>query len=315
MALGLGACGSSGDPSAVVARVGDRAITKASVDDWTDIVRRGGAFTDGRGSPARGTARQRALALLISSYWLIGEAERRGRSVSAQAVDRALEERAEGKGAVALGRRLARKGQTIAGLELELEAELARDAILQQFAERIERITPSEVAAYYRAHLRLFSTPEVRVLDIVEHLPSPAAATALVKRVGTGRRFNELAYHKRTAYTTGLLAGEKNKKEVDYAIFTAPQGVVSRPMRLEGAWAVFIVRKVLPPKPKALAAVRGDALKYLREIRPRQMKAQLSREFTTRWRAETSCDRAYVAPGCPQYQAPLGEYEDPFASR
>src|SRR5882757_4297920 len=60
--LGLSACGGAGESSDVV-RVGRNAITKAAVDQWTNVVRRGGAFTGFRGAPRRGTPRQRALAL------------------------------------------------------------------------------------------------------------------------------------------------------------------------------------------------------------------------------------------------------------
>lgn len=44
LATAIGACGSSSE-NAVVVSVGSHAITKATVDHWTRVVQRGGAFT------------------------------------------------------------------------------------------------------------------------------------------------------------------------------------------------------------------------------------------------------------------------------
>jgi hypothetical protein len=89
--------------------------------------------------------------------------------------------------------------------------------------------------------------------------------------------------------------------------------VVSHPVMLNGSWAVFIVRQIVPPRPETFAQARVFAAKLLRAKRQRELKARFDREYTTLWRSKTRCAPDYVGPGCPQSRASLGRYEDPFS--
>lgn len=312
LAAGLSACGGSGE-SAVVVRVGDKAITKATVDHWTSVVRRGGAFTAFRGEPPRSTARRRAVTLLVSCEWLIGEAEREGLPISRTAIEDALRESTQGQAGAEFQKSRIATGKTAADFELELRAELALEAIRGMLARR-SRVTEPQVVAYYDSHRKLFdAVPETRVVDIIEKLPSAAAATTLVNRVGTGRRFTALAYHKTIVLSTGVLNGPATKKAVDYAIFAARPGVVSRPMRLGEGWTVFIVRKVDPARPTPFAQAHRAVAATVNQQRKRNVASAFEKEYISRWTARTSCHSGYLAPGCAQYHGALGVYEDPFA--
>jgi foldase protein PrsA len=313
LVMGMSACGGN-HGSAVVTRVDGTAITQATVDRWAGVVQRGGAFTGFRGAPRVGTPKQRALTLLISSSWLVGEAARQGAAVSAKEVNDALAERMQGGAAAEFHKRLRSSGQTPVGSKLELRAELALEAIREALTRRVGQVSQSSVARFYRqGGWRMFSTPKVAVVDIVENIPSAAAATALVKRVGTGRAFAKIAWHKKLAYTSGVLSGAASKKEVDYAIFAARPGVVSRPMRFFNGWAVFVVRRVIPPRPRPLAEVRAQVIAAYKEQRMREVFGAFAREYARRWVAKTSCRSGYVVPGCAQYGGALGSYENPFS--
>lgn len=312
LAIGSSGCGGS-DENAVVVRVGDSTITKATVDDWTKVVRRGGAFTAFRGEPQGGTARQRAVALLISCEWLIGEAAREGLPVSQQVVDHALAERSQGQAGTEFRKRLTETGQTVAGYELELRTELALEAIRRELARRISQISEPQIVSYYRSNRTLFdAAAESREVDIIEKLPSAASAAALVRRVGTGRRFTQLAYHKKIVLSSGVLNGPPSKKAVDYAIFAARPGVVSRPMRLGDGWTVFIVRKITPARPQPLSRVHDAVATSLKTQRKRDLESTFEREYKHRWISRTSCRSGYVAPGCAQYHGRPSAYENPF---
>jgi hypothetical protein len=305
------ACGHS-DTRSVVVRVGGQPITKATVDHWTSVVRRGGAFTGFRGAPHGGTPKQRALALLISADWLIGEAARQDVPVPDEAVDASLEERLSGGGEAEFHKMLRRTGQTIAGVELELRAELALEAIREKLARRAADVTEPEVASFYRRNRRLFGVPETRLVDIIEGLPSAAAATKLVRRIGTGRRFASIAYHKKMALTPGVLAGPANKKRVDYAVFASRPGIVSQPMSLNSGWTVFVVRKIIAARPEPLRKVHGEVLAAATQQRERRIASAFQTEYVRRWTSSTTCQSGYAVPGCAHYAGSLGSYEDPL---
>jgi hypothetical protein len=313
LTLAMCSCGDDRGGSIAI-RIGDSAISAATVDRWTGVVRRGGAFTGFRGAPERGTPRQRAEALLISSHWLIAEARRQRLPIVAGTVNQLLAERMQGASGAELRRSFEATGQTVAGTKLELEAELAFEAIDHELKRRAEQITPKEVMDFYRADRPLFSGHEVRVIDIVEHLPSAAAAKALVRRTGTGRRFAKIAIHKEIARTTGLLNGPQSKKAVDDAIFTARPGVMSPPMRFFDGWTVFVVRRIIAPRSRPLADVRQDVFMRLKERRKRTVTEQFDNEYRNRWMARTQCRRGFTAPGCAEYAGRLETYEDPFSA-
>ena len=308
---GLCACGGMSG-SSVVVRVGATPITKATVERWTRIVERHGAFTGFRGEPQGGTPRGRALALLISSNWLIGEAAHLALPVSEEVVENLVAERMQGQSAADFDKQLRAKGQTVAGVEFELRAELALEAIRKELARRAAKATEAQIEAYYRRNLPSFSSPEVWDTDIIEGLPSAAAARAVVKRVGIGPGFARLAFHKEVARTPGVLQGPATKKRVDYAIYAARPGVLSRPMPLEGAWAIFVVRRIVRSRARPFKAVRADVLASFTASRMREVSNAFERDYRSSWTSRTRCVNGYIAAGCLADRRALGVYEDPF---
>jgi hypothetical protein len=310
----LSACGGV-NKTAVVVHVDGRAITEGEVDHWASVIKLGGGFAGSRGEAARAGSKQRALALLISSNALVGQAVARGLTVPTDAVELALTEREAQEGARQFRARLNATGQTLADVKLEIRAELALDAIRQDLERRATRVTQREVAAYYAGNRRLFRAPELRVVDFVETLPSRAAALALIKHIGAGRRFAEVGFREKVPRPLAA-TGRPDKIRLVNAIFAARPGVASSPLRFFSAWTVFVVRKIIPPHgpSRPLAEVRSEVAERLVAVRRDDIAAQLDAEYKERWFAKTRCRAGYVAPGCAQYHGPVGSYEDPFAS-
>jgi hypothetical protein len=195
-----------------------------------------------------------------------------------------------------------------------MRSELAAEAVRKKLTEQADSVSEREVRDYYEHNLASFSTPEVRITDLIEAIPSAAAAAALVKRIGTARRFPKTVYHEHVTQTVNF-TGTPEKAALVSAIFAARPGTVGRPIRLERNWVIFVVRKVLPPRPRPLAKVHAEVLTRLRASRQRELRARFDSEYTKLWRSKTICRSGYVAPGCPQFHGLLGPYEDPFSSR
>jgi len=301
-------CGGVAGGTTVV-HVGEDAITKATVEHWVSVIKRGGAFSGPRGE-AGGDITQRALALLITSNWLVREGAHQGVPVRDAEVEQALREREREDPELGAQRRAA--GQTVADLKLELRAELAAEALRKKLARRAERIGPQELVAFYDAHRSLFGTG-MRVTDLIEGQESAAAAAAAAPQLDSEEAGSEVIHEHVTRAAMFMRSPEK-VKVVDQ-IFTARPGVVSRPVLLNKSWAVFVVRKVIPGRTMPFGQARAEVLTRLAVARELALARSFDRSYTARWKARTSCRAGFVGPGCPQSTQPLGAYEDPFSPR
>jgi foldase protein PrsA len=310
-AVGLSACGSGAHGPAVV-RVGDQAISRASVDHWTGIIERGGTAGSSL-APEKGTARRRALEFLISCQWLIGEAAMQGAPVSDHAVERALVERREANGRAEFEHQLHETGRSVDDASLEARAELAAAAIRQRLSRRADAVGDAQVASFHAHNLRLFRRREVRKVELIENLRSRSAAEALVRRIGSGEAFSKRAYHEELAENTDLSPGTQTKTALVKAIFAARANVVSKPMPLNHAWTVFVVRNIVTATARPLADVRGEVVEKLTALRRQRITAAFAKEYEARWRARTHCRSGYVVQRCAEYSGQMTANADPFA--
>jgi foldase protein PrsA len=312
LAVGPAACGSSGD-GPTVAHVGRLTIGRDAVAHWAHVLGQG-ASIEGLQDERHGTPTQRALGLLIDAQWINGEASRQGVAPSSDSVSKAVTGRKEANGASEFEAALHASGQTVGDVELEVRTELAAAAIGHKLAKQAEQTTEAEVMSYYEQHPRAFTEPEERQTELIENLPSPAAATALVRRIGTGHAFKKRAIKEAVVRAASGAASPGDIPNLSDAIFAAAQGVVSRPTKLNRTWTVFIVRKIVPAKLKPLASVRRQATSQLIAQRHQQLFASFERGYRARWRARTSCKAGYVVPRCVQYGGPQLAEESPFPS-
>lgn len=293
-------------------RVGRDAIRQATVEHWARVIKRGGTLSGLRRSD-QGTARERAVELLISFKWLVDEAERLRLPVSSRSAEAALIERRATNGGAEFEEGLHATGQTIADVKLEIHAELALAAISRSLVKRAARVGEGEIGDFYERNRGMFVVPEARYVDLIETLPSRAAAVALIKRLGSGPRFAKKAFHETIprGFAVGLRSLEK--AAIVHAIFAARQGVVGAPMRLNRRWTVFVVRGTRPARLRPLAQVRREIVRRLVARRRTRITARFDREYKARWTAQTSCRAGYVVRGCTQYPGPTVTEENVFS--
>jgi hypothetical protein len=319
---GLVACG-GGEHDSVAVRVGDRTMTSETVDRWMAALAPGHFVPD----PPRYSAciarqrefsfqssatmvknecrqqylelEQRALDFLISSQWLIGEAEARGLQPSP----------------VHAARRLAAGGSTagLSGADTELvtTAQQAEAAIRWALAKDEAEVTPAEVAAYYSRNMHDFERRERRYFDIFEQLPSEAVARKAMQDVAKSRTRATLAIHESLDRHDSAEVVPW-KRAIEKAIFAAKPHVLVGPLRLKGLWCFFEVTRVRPAAAKPLASVSAAIARRLADERRRRALARFVAAWRRRWVARTDCSPGYVVEKCRQYRGPKTA-EDPLA--
>lgn len=317
LVLGVLGCGSA-DPNPVVVRVGPSQISERTVGHWASAIARGAIVADvadAEQSPIR-----QALAFLIYSHWLIGEASRVGLSPSRQQLERLVrtQEQSMPNGRTEFLDMLATSGERLADVEFEARARWTARRLMATFdaaAEKRARVAVSDaaVARFYRSHAARYHLRERRYYDLIERLPSKADAARLVKRLGSGKRFAARA-SKEQPFRPRTFAGLPGQGVVYRAVFAAKVGVLTGPLPLQGAYALFVLRRIEPPRVQPLSDVRWEIERYLLDAAERRARAQVIDGFHARWISQTNCHKGYVVQKCRQYTGARMPEEDPLAS-
>lgn len=311
--IGCGGCAGGADDSIAV-RVGQAAVTSATVNRWMS------AMAGGRLPPdpsRRQQLREQALAFLIPAQWLLGEAAEQRIEPSGREVRRQLEQKRRASfpgGAAELNEFLKATGQDESNITFEAKAELASAKIWQVLASRQPAITQAQVASYYARHRQRYLIPEQRAL-YVSTLKSTAYAKALRRDIETGKkRFADVSKHETIelppiAYSTS--GGED--AVLDRAIHFARPHVLVGPVRVHGIdYCMFEVRRITPARQQTLAQVQSSIIHQLADQQQRRALAAFVRAWRLRWTARTHCSPGYVVQKCREYNGPRTP-EDPVA--
>jgi len=315
LAAPLAGCGGAGGHSSEpIARVGNTTIDRAEVNHWASLISRGNSVGMALGQTS-GTPRARALKFLISSAWVIGEAEERGLSISDAAVERGLDKEISEapNGRSEFDEEIVSTGQTLADVRLELKLTLAVARLRDAVVKRLPAVTRAEVASYYAHHRRKFYVPDRRLVDLIEQIHGYARAIALGKQLGPGARFAKLAIRELVGRESPAEAAGRMNGQLVHMIFATTPGRVAGPAMFNGGWVLGVVRKFIPAGIQPLSAVRVELSKTLATERKEQTLKQYAAAFAGEWTAKTSCSRGYVVQSCSEYRGAQLSEENPLA--
>jgi hypothetical protein len=297
---------------------GTSSITEHGVEHWAGLIAHG-ALVPAVADPARHSLRQQALAYLISVHWLLGEASQDGLKIAPQELTRLVrrEEGASGSGAE-LKARLSESGETEADVRLEASARWAAAALARRLASTADRsaaetVTGSVVESFYRAHIERYRLRERRRYDLIEGIPSKATAQALAKRLGSGKRFAEAA-SKELPFRPARFDAPRGQGAVYRVVFKARRGVLVGPLPLQGAWALFVLRRIEPARVQPLSEVQNAIKRQLNDRVRSQLVKGLIRAYRSKWTVQTDCRTGYVVQKCRQYVGSMAPEREPFTS-
>jgi hypothetical protein len=319
MLVGLAGCGGA-QPSPVAVRVGDVELSERSIEHWTSIITRGALVANLTGS-TEPTARTEALAFLISSAWLDGEAARDGLRPTKAELTRMINEQKNSttNGAAGFAAGLAETGQTLADVEAETAARWVASALARRLAATAaryanERVGTRTVVNFYRSHLAIYHLRERRYYDLREWISSRAKAVALARKLGPGKRFSEESGKERP-FRPSNFQGLPGQAIAYQAIFAEKKtGVIVGPLPLHGEWSLFVLRRIVPARLQPLSEVRGSIERRLLAPIRRRATAKLVEAYREMWTAQTDCRPGFVVQKCRQYDGKRLPEPSPFAS-
>jgi foldase protein PrsA len=346
--IGLSACG--GIPSNAVVQVNGNPITKATFGHWMAVAAASTSGSTGakpvlpeppdykacianlqattptvKGQPAPTQAQlktqceqqykalqQEVLGFLISSAWVLGEAESLGVKVSDKEVHKRFEEikSQQFPKAAEFEKFLASSGQSVSDLLLRVKLNLLSQRVQRKIALRKGNITHAQIAQYYKENQQRYGQPEKRNLKIILTKTEEAANKAK-KEIESGKSWASVAksasIDPATKNNGGVLVGVvkgQEEKSLDSAIFAAKTNVVQGPIKTVFGYYIFEVTSVSPGSQLSLAQSEASIRQQLIATHQQAALTSFIKEFKKKWLAKTECRPGYLQPNCKEYKAP-----------
>jgi foldase protein PrsA len=348
---GLSACG--GIPGNAVVQVGGSSITKPTFEHWLAVASASSSATPGakpvlpippeytaciahlraiapkpaKGQSAPTTAQlksqceqqykslqQEVLGFLISSEWVIGEANDLGVKVSDKEVKKQFEQikNQQFPKTAEFEKFLASSGQTVSDLLLRVKLNLLSSKIQAKIAKQKAKITQAQIEKYYNENKSHFGTPEKRTIAIIL-TKTEAQAQQAKKEIESGKSFASVAKSTSIDPTSkangGLIVGVVKGQEeaaLDSAIFSAKTNVLSGPVKTPFGYYIYEVKSVSKGSQQTLAQAQASIKQQLTSTQQSTALSTFVANFKKKWTAKTECRSGYSVMDCKGYKAPKG---------
>jgi len=345
--VGLSACG--GIPSNAVVQVNSNPIAKTTFDHWMGV---GAASTAQGAKPvipeppdytacishlaatapkpAKGQSppttaqlkseceqqykalQQEVLGFLISSEWVLGEANSLGIKLSDEEVKKqfAKIKSQEFPTAAAFEKFLAGSGQTVSDLLLRVKLNMLSQKIQQKIIKQKSTVTQAQIEKYYNENKSRYGVPEKRSVATIL-TKTEAAALAAKKEIQSGKGFASVAKSVSidpTSKANGGLVPEvikgEEEKALDEGIFSTSVNVLSGPVKTPFGYYIYVVKSIKPGSQQSLAQVQSTIKQQLLATQQQGSLSRFVKGFKTKWTAKTECRTGYVVADCKEYKAP-----------
>jgi foldase protein PrsA len=345
--VGFAACG--GIPGDAVVSVDGKSITKDTFNHWMSVAAASSATTPGTKptipDPPKYTqciARTKAtkttkgqtppteaalksqceqqyktlqsevLGFLISSTWVLGEANSLGVKVSDKEVKKQFEKvkTQQFPKAAEFEKFLKTSGQTVSDLLLRVKLNLLSSKIQQKIVKEKSKVSHAEIEKYYKNNPKRFGVPEKRNLLIIL-TKTEAQAKKAKQEIESGKSFESVAKRVSIDPTSkssggklpGVVKGQE-EKSLDTAVFAAKKGVLTGPVKTPFGYYIFEVQSTTPGSQQTLKQAESSIKSQLVATRQQSALSKFVKEFKKKWMAKTDCRAGYMVADCKGYKAP-----------
>ena len=327
-----------GVPGSAVATVNGEAIAERSFDHWLAVAastsgRPGGqvpkppdyaACIDQKrkAQPDRGKAtdaelkkqcgqeydalRDQVLQLLVSFRWIEGEAGDRGISVDDAEVKKEFDrqKKLSFPKEADFQKFLESSGQTEDDIVTRVRLDLLSNKIREQVTKGDHKVSKQEVAEYYDKNKAQFAQPQRRDLRIVL-TRNEAKAKRAMSELARGRAWGAVAKAYSVDQTSKSQGGKlldvmegQQDKALEKAVFSAPTGKLTGPVKTQVGYYVFEVTKVKRPSQQTLEQAEPTIRQLLASESQQTKLSDFTKRFREKWKAKTECREGFATPDC-----------------
>ncbi len=255
---------------------------------------------------------QEVLGFLISSSWVLGEANSLGVKVSDSEVKKEFEKikSQQFPQASEFKKFLATSGQSVSDLLLRVKLNMLSTKIQQKVSKEKGTVTNAQVEKYYKEHQSQFGTPEKRNVKIIL-TKTEAEANEAKKEIESGKSFASVAKSKSIDPTSKNNGGElkgvakgQEEKALDEAIFSAPKGKLGGPVKTPFGYYIYEVTGSTAGNQQSLAQAKSTIKQQLAAQNQQQGLSKFVKEFRKKWEAKTECRAQYTVQDCKGFKKP-----------
>jgi foldase protein PrsA len=246
------------------------------------------------------------LSFLIRSTWLDNEAKAMKINVADKDVQKqidAAKKQAFPKPAD-FQNFLTKQGLTEADVFYQQRSQLLEQKITAKVTKGKDKVTDAQIQAYYDKNKQRFATPERRDLRIVLTKDKAKAAQAK-KALDSGQSWTTVAkkysIDQASKGQGGKLAGvAKGQQEqaLDAAVFAAPKGKITGPVKTQFGWYVFTVTKITAAKQQSVDQAKASIKQILASSNQQKALTAFGKDYRNRWKGKTDCRKGYVTDDC-----------------
>jgi foldase protein PrsA len=286
-------------PGDAVATVDGVAIEQRAFAHWLKTT----AKTNGK-PPSQ--VRDQVMHQLVSGLWIEGEAEDRGISVDDAAVRRDFErqKKLSFPQEADYQRYLRSSGQTEEDLLERVRQDLLWSMIRDEVTGGEPKVTEQQIADHYESNQANFRQPEQRDLRFVV-TSTRAKASAARAALAEGVSWSSVARRHSIDRASRSEGGRQLKvtraqqdKPLGDAVFTAPEGRLSRPVEAQHGYYVFEVTRVFKARQQSLEEAKPTIRTLLVSEARREKLNEFTGEFNRKWKNRTECREGYVSSDC-----------------
>jgi foldase protein PrsA len=250
--------------------------------------------------------KNQVLSFLIRSTWLDNEAKAMKINVPDKDVQKqidAAKKQAFPKPAD-FQNFLTKQGLTEADVFFQQRSQLLEQKITAKVTKGKDKVTDAQIQAYYDKNKQRFATPERRDLRIVLTKDKAKAAQAK-KALDSGQSWTTVAkkysIDQASKGQGGKLAGvAKGQQEqaLDAAVFAAPKGKITGPVKTQFGWYVFTVTKITAAKQQSVDQAKASIKQILASSNQQKALTTFGKDYRNRWKGKTDCRKGYVTDDC-----------------
>ncbi len=250
--------------------------------------------------------REQVLGLLISFQWIEREAKDQGVTVTDAEVKKSFEEQKKQTFPKPedYTKFLKDSGQTDADVQMRVRLDALSNKIRDKVTKGKDQVSDAAIADYYDKNRAQFSQPERRDLSIVLTKTEAKAQEAKAALDG-GQAFKDVAKQysiddasKAQGGKLPAVAKGQQEKAFDTAIFKAPKGKITGPVKTQFGYYVFKVDKVTKASQQTLEQAKPTIKQVLASQSQQKALDAFVKDFRTRWKAKTDCRKGYVTQDC-----------------